>query len=192
MSWCFSVFWCLNFISWQSCCVWFDRSSRSTNSDNFVSLIMLYKEDTSMKRINLIWLHQHLMDKDKLVLSIKYLKKQLQNSVMIRSIAQMDLLSLLLQWRKCQTLIFLYLGSFCFIKNVQRKVIPIPHKSRLWSTVQCVCLLGCAQQSVFFVFWRHLKIFGLSSITIIPPFAWLSVRFQLVFVSKLCALEMPV
>lgn len=51
-----------------------------------------------MKRINLIWLHQHLMDKDKLVLSIKYLKKQLQNSVMTRSIAaQMDLLSLLLQ-----------------------------------------------------------------------------------------------
>ena len=50
-----------------------------------------------MKRINLIWLHQNLMDKDKLVLSIKYLKKQLQNSVMIRSIAQMDLLSLLLR-----------------------------------------------------------------------------------------------
>lgn len=142
MSWCFSVFWCLNFISWQSCCVWFDRCSRSTNSDNFVSLIMLYKEDISMKRINLIWLHQHLMDKDKLVLSIKYLKKQLQNSVMIRSIAQMDLLSLLLQWWKCQTHWFFFIWAlFVSLKMCKGKLSwsPINQGYGLQFSV-CVCL----------------------------------------------------
>lgn len=67
-----------------------------------------------MKRINLIWLHQHLMDKDKLVLSIKYLKKQLQNSVMIRSIAQMDLLSLCCNDESVRHTDFSLFGLFLF------------------------------------------------------------------------------
>lgn len=106
-----------------------------------------------MKRINLIWLHQNLMDKDKLVLSIKYLKKTTTEQCDDKKYSSNGSpISLVAMTKVSDTLIFLYLGSFCFIKNVQRKVIPIPHKSRLWSTVQCVCLLGCAQQSVFFVF----------------------------------------
>ena len=176
MSWCFSVFWCLNFISWQSCCVWFDRCSRSTNSDNFVSLIMLYKEDTSMKRINLIWLHQNLMDKDKLVLSIKYLKKQLQNSVMIRSKAQMDLLSLLLQWRKCQTHWFFFIWAlFVSLKMCKGKLSwsPINQGYGLQFSV-CVCL-GVPSR-VFSLYsegiWKFLACHQLQSFLLLHDSVW--------------------